>query len=192
VFSIAFFVLLERAVTSFRALTPRFCSIYDRHFWCHGRYWKMSEGIYLALFNGTPMKNLLWRALGVQIGHKVFDDGCAMPEKTLVTIGDHVSLNAGCTVQAHSLEDGTFKSDHITIGRGCTVGTNAFVHYGVTMQSGAVLDADAFLMKVEEVPARTRYRGTRPGRSGSRCPDVRFLRPPSLEPEQLSEIRRSP
>jgi non-ribosomal peptide synthetase-like protein len=159
VFSIAFFVLLERAVTSFTAMKPRFCSIYDEYFWWHERYWKMSGGTYLALFNGTPMKNLLWRALGVRIGRKVFDDGCAMPEKTLVTIDDHVSLNAACTIQAHSLEDGTFKSDYITIGRGCTLGTYAFVHYGVTMQEGSVLDADSFLMKGEDVPARARYRG---------------------------------
>jgi len=184
VFSIAYFVFLERAVMSFRALTPRFCSIYDRHFWCHERYWKLSEGIYLPLFNGTPMKNLLWRALGVQVGHKVFDDGCAMPEKTLVTIGDHVSLNAGCTVQAHSLEDGTFKSDHITIGQGCTLGTNAFVHYGVTMQPGAVLDADAFLMKGEEVPARTRYRGNPAREIRQPVPRRSVPAASSFEPEQ--------
>jgi non-ribosomal peptide synthetase-like protein len=159
VFSIAFFVLLERAVTSFKSMTPQFCSIYHQYFWWHERYWKMSGGTYLALFNGTPMKNLLWRALGVRIGHKVFDDGCAIPEKTLVTIGDHVSLNAGSTIQAHSLEDGTFKSHYITIDRGCTLGTYAFVHYGVRMHGGAVLDADSFLMKGEEVPARARYRG---------------------------------
>jgi non-ribosomal peptide synthetase-like protein len=159
VFSIGFFVLLERAVTSFTAMRPRFCSIYDEYFWWHERFWKMSGGTYLALFNGTPMKTLLWRALGVRIGRKVFDDGCAMPEKTLVTIGDHVSLNAACTIQAHSLEDGTFKSDHIRIGRGCTLGTHAFVHYGVTMREGSVLDADSFLMKGEDVPARVRYRG---------------------------------
>ncbi|QYN32894.1 amino acid adenylation domain-containing protein [Pseudonocardia sp. DSM 110487] len=159
VVSIAFFVLLERAVTAFRAMRPRFCSIYDPYFWWHERFWKMSAGAYLALFNGTPMKNLLWRALGVRIGHKVFDDGCAIPEKTLVTIGDHASLNAGSTIQAHSLEDGTFKSDYITIGPGCTLGTYAFAHYGVTMQEGSVLDADAFLMKGEDVPPRARYRG---------------------------------
>jgi hypothetical protein len=45
------------------------------------------------------------------------------------------------------------------IGPGCTLGTNAFVHYGVRMQEGAVLDADAFLMKGEDVPPRARYRG---------------------------------
>jgi hypothetical protein len=159
VFSIAFFVLLERAVTGFRALSPQFCSIYDPYFWWHERFWKMSAGTYLALFNGTPMKNLLWRALGVRVGRRVFDDGCAIPEKSLVTIGDGAALNAGSAIQAHSLEDGTFKSDRVTIGAGCTLGTGAFVHYGVRMRDGAVLDADSFLMKGEDVPARARYRG---------------------------------
>jgi hypothetical protein len=159
VFSIAFQILLERAVTSSGRMSPRFCSIYDPYFWWHERFWKMSVGGYLGLFNGTPMKNVIWRLLGVRIGRRVFDDGCAMPEKILVHIGDDVALNAGSTVQAHSLEDGAFKSDHIVIGPGVTIGPRGFVHYGVTVHEGAVLDADVFLMKGQEVPAYTRWRG---------------------------------
>jgi len=159
VFGIGFQILLERAVTSFRAMSPRFCSIYDPYFWWHERFWKMSIGQYLGLFNGTPMKVVVWRLLGVRIGRRVFDDGCAIPEKSLVHIGDDVALNAGSTVQAHSLEDGVFKSDHIVIGHGVTVGPRAFVHYGVTLHEGAVLDVDAFLMKGQEVPPHTRWRG---------------------------------
>jgi non-ribosomal peptide synthetase-like protein len=159
VFTIGFNVLLERAVTSFRPMRPRFCSIYDPYFWWHERFWKMSAGTYLAMFNGTPMKNLLWRLLGVRIGRKVFDDGCAIPEKTLVTIADHATLNAGSTVQAHSLEDGAFKSDYIVLGPGVTLGPYAFVHYGVTMHEGAVLDADSFLMKGQDARPRTRWQG---------------------------------
>jgi non-ribosomal peptide synthetase-like protein len=158
-FGIGFQILLERAVTSFRSMSSQFCSIYDPYFWWHERFWKMSVGGYLGLFNGTPMKVVVWRLLGVRIGRRVFDDGCAMPEKTLVHIGDDVALNAGSTVQAHSLEDGVFKSDHIVIGPGATVGPRAFVHYGVTLHEGAVLDADAFLMKGQEVPPYTRWRG---------------------------------
>ncbi len=46
-----------------------------------------------------------------------------------MTIGDDATLAAHTKVQAHSQEDGTFRSDHITIGAGCTLGT-ALVHYG--------------------------------------------------------------
>ena len=159
VFTIAFHVVVERATTSFRALSPQFCSIYDPYFWWHERFWKMSAATYLGMFNGTPMKNLLWRALGVRVGHKVFDDGCAMPEKSLVTVGAEAILNAGSIVQAHSLEDGLFKSDRVTIGPSATIGPRAFVHYGTTVHEGAVLDADSFLMKGEEVARFERWRG---------------------------------
>src|SRR5436853_4672147 len=119
----------------------------------------MTLGAALGLFNGTPMKSLMWRALGVRVGRRVFDDGCGMPEKTLVTIGDDVTLNAGTTVQAHSLEDGAFKSDHISIGEGATVAPHAFVHYGTSIGSEAVLETDAFLMKGTETAPRTIWSG---------------------------------
>jgi non-ribosomal peptide synthetase-like protein len=154
--TIAFSVLLERAATGFRALTPRFCSIYDSYFWKHERFWKMFAP---NPFNGTPFKVVIWRLLGVRIGSRVFDDGCAIVEKTLVTIGADCMLNAGSVIQCHSLEDGTFKSDYIRIGKGCTLGTGAFVHYGVTLGDHAELAPDSFLMKGEEVPQNARWGG---------------------------------
>jgi non-ribosomal peptide synthetase-like protein len=89
----------------------------------------------------------------------VFDDGCYLTERTLVTIGDDVMLNAGSKIQCHSQEDGTFKSDRSAIGAGCTLGIGAMVHYGVTIGDGSVLAPDSFLMKGEEVPARARWGG---------------------------------
>ena len=74
---------------------------------------------------------MIWRLAGVRMGRRVFDDGCAMPEKSLVTIGDDAVLNAGSVIQCHSLEDGFFKSDYTAIGAGATIGVKAFVHYGV-------------------------------------------------------------
>jgi non-ribosomal peptide synthetase-like protein len=158
-FGISFHVLLERAITGFRPLRPMFCSVLDPRFWEHERFWKMTLGAALGLFNGTPMKSLMWRALGVRIGRRVFDDGCGMPEKTLVTIGDDVTLNAGTTIQAHSLEDGAFKSDHITIGAGSTLAPYAFVHYGVNIGPESLVDTDAFLMKGTETAPRSRWSG---------------------------------
>ena len=158
-FTVAYFVLVDRAVTGFRALQPRYCSIYQAPFWRHERYWKVPSNAYQGIFNGTPFKGVLWRLLGVRIGRRVFDDGCAIVERTLVSVGDDCTLGAGSIVQSHSLEDGTFKSDHITIGTGCTIGTGAFLLYGATMGDGSVLDTDSFLMKGEHVPPGARWRG---------------------------------
>ncbi len=102
---------------------------------------------------------MVWRALGVPIGRRVFDDGLAITERTLVSIGDEVTFNMGSTLQSHTLEDGAFKSDHITVGNGCTIGTGAFVNYGADLGDGAILEADSFLMKGSRVPAGARWRG---------------------------------
>ncbi len=147
------------ASTAFRSLQPQFCSIYQPYFWSHERFWKLTTTSFFDIYNGTPLKGTIWRLLGVRIGRRVFDEGCSIPEKSLVTVGDDCTLNAGSALWGHSLEDGTFKSDRIRIGSGCTLGVAAFVHYGVTMGDGAVLDADAFLMKGEEVAPGTRWRG---------------------------------
>jgi non-ribosomal peptide synthetase-like protein len=160
VFSVVYFVLFERAVQVFHPLRPLYCSIYERRFWQHERFWKAAATTaHIQTLNGTPFKNLTWRLLGVRLGRRVFDDGCALVEKTLATIGDDATLNAGSRIQCHSQEDGTFKSDHITIGAHCTIGTGAWVHYGVTMGDGAVLAPDSFLMKGEEIPPHARWAG---------------------------------
>jgi non-ribosomal peptide synthetase-like protein len=157
-FTAVYYVLVERCITSFRALQPQLCSIYDANFWFHERYWKLPD-LYLNAFNGTPFKNVIWRLMGVRIGRRVFDDGCFLTERTLTTIGDDCTLNAGSRIQCHSQEDGTFKSDHSTLGAACTLGVAAHVHYGVTIGEGAVLAPDSFLMKGEEVPQHAQWGG---------------------------------
>lgn len=158
-YSVGYSILVERAATGFRRLRPRFCSIYDPIFWRHERFWKLSVGGQLGIFNGTPFKTMILRAVGVRCGRMVFDDGCGIPEKTLVTIGDHCTLGAASVIQGHSLEDGAFKSDHIVIGNGCTIAANAFVHYGTHVGDGAVIDPDSFLMKGTTVLPGARWRG---------------------------------
>jgi non-ribosomal peptide synthetase-like protein len=154
---VVFFGLVERLSTMFRDLQPQYCSIYDPYFWWHERFWKLSWQP--LILDGTPFKNLTWRLQGVRIGKRVFDDGCAIVEKTLVTIGDHCTLSVRSIIQPHSQESGTFKSDRIEIGSGCTLGIASLVHYGATMGDGAVLAHDSFLMKGEEVPAHARWAG---------------------------------
>ena len=139
---------IEHLGRGLKPLQPQLCSIYNPYFWWHERYWKMSlQSRYASLLNGTPFKPLVWRLLGVRIGSRVFDDGCGIIERTLVTVGSRCALNAGTTLQSHSQEDGMFKSDRIVVGDDVTLGVSAFVHYGVTVEDGAVVGADSFVMK---------------------------------------------
>jgi non-ribosomal peptide synthetase-like protein len=158
-FTYVYFCFVERAILRFRSLTPRSCSIYDPYFWWHERFWKLVIPDFDQILAGTPFKNLLSRALGVRLGRRVFDDGCFLPERTLVTIGDEATLNFGTVVQCHSQEDGAFKSDRSRVEARATLGIGAFVHYGVTVGEGAELTAGTFVMKGEEVPPGARWEG---------------------------------
>ncbi|MCC6776752.1 MAG: amino acid adenylation domain-containing protein [Hyphomicrobiales bacterium] len=157
--AILYYALLERASAGFRRLSPKLVTIYDPYFWSHERHWKLSDSPIVKLFPGTPFRSLVWRLVGVRIGRKVFDGGCTITDRSMVEIGDGANLNERCVLQAHSLEEGVFKSDIVRIGAGCTLGTNAFAHYGITMGEHSVLEADAFLMKGETVDAYTVWRG---------------------------------
>ncbi|GAA2774573.1 Pls/PosA family non-ribosomal peptide synthetase [Saccharopolyspora taberi] len=158
-FTVAYNVLVDRIVTKVHPQRPMFCSIYDLRFWRHERYWKVPETDYLAMFNGTAFKPLLWRLMGARVGKRVFDDGCYISERRLTAIGDDAILNVGSKIQCHSQEDGSFKSDHSELGSRCTVGISTLVHYGVTVGDDAVLGPDSFLMKGEYVPDQAQWVG---------------------------------
>ena len=58
------------------------------------------------------------------------------------------------------------------IGAGCTLGVGAWVHYGVTMGDGAVLVADSFLMKGEEMPPNALWGGNPAKKMRERSADL--------------------
>ncbi|MEV4604123.1 Pls/PosA family non-ribosomal peptide synthetase, partial [Amycolatopsis sp. NPDC049253] len=159
VFTVAYNVVVDRLFRPLQALVPQGCSIYERAFWRHERFWKVTSLTFVLAFNGTPLKNVIWRLLGMRVGRRVFDDGLRVPERSFTTIGENCTLNADTIVQCHSQEDGGFKSDRIAIGAGCTLGVGAFVHYGVTTGAGAVLATSSFLMKGEEMPPNALWGG---------------------------------
>jgi non-ribosomal peptide synthetase-like protein len=157
--SIVSFVLIERATLRFRRLEPKIVTIYDRYFWDHERHWKLSESPITRLFSGTPFRPFMFRMMGMKVGRKVYDCSRSITERTLTEVGDYANLNEGSVLQAHSLEEGVFKSDYIRLGKGCTIGAGAFVHYGVTAGDHVVLDADSFLMKGEVLESHSGWRG---------------------------------
>ncbi|MGI5132323.1 Pls/PosA family non-ribosomal peptide synthetase [Pseudonocardia sp. CA-107938] len=162
-----YFVLLDAVVRRLVALRPQGVSIYDRSFWRHERYWKVSADLYIQRLNGTPFKAGLWRALGVKVGRRLFDDGLGLTERSLVTIGDHCSMNDRSLIQCHSQENDAFKSDRVVVGSNVTVGVSAFIHYGTRLGDGSIIEADSFVMKGEETGSFTRWGGNPAAELGS-------------------------
>jgi non-ribosomal peptide synthetase-like protein len=158
-FVMGFFILIERYSLRFRPLEPHSCTIYDPHFWKVEHFWKHCENGLITMFAGTPYKNVMSRFLGMKVGKRVFDDGLQASERSLVSIGDDTMVNSGVFMQAHSLEDGFFKSDRIVVGERCTVGVKAYVHYGSTMSDDSILEPDAFLMKGQTMAPKSVWVG---------------------------------
>ncbi|MFD2250779.1 non-ribosomal peptide synthetase-like protein [Pseudochelatococcus lubricantis] len=156
---IPFFILLERASLGFGRLRPQMVTIYDPRFWSHERHWKLSDSPVARLFGGTPFRPMILRLMGAKVGRRVYDAGSIITERSLVEIGDGATLNEACVIQAHSLEEGVFKSDRVHVGSGSTLAPAAFIHYGVSVGDGAVVDADSFVMKGETIEAGTAWRG---------------------------------
>jgi non-ribosomal peptide synthetase-like protein len=178
-FTILYFVLIERAAVKFGRLQPLVVSMYDRRFWLHERHWKFSTSFVDALLPGTPWRNVVMRLLGMRVGRRVFDDGAVLIDRTLIEVGDFACLNEDCWLQAHSLEEGAFKADYVRVGRGVTVGTWALVHYGTTVGDNAVIDPDAFVMKGESPEPDTTWRGN-PARAVRKAAAASRMRPVRL------------
>jgi non-ribosomal peptide synthetase-like protein len=157
--NMTFLILLEWASLGFKRLKPQLASIYDPYFWWHERYWKLNAFPILAMFAGTPFRGMMLRAMGMKVGAKLFDCSLGIPERSLTEVGDYANLNEGCVLQAHSLEEGVFKSDYIRLGNRCSIGPGALVHYGVSIGDDVVLDADSFLMKGETLDSHTGWCG---------------------------------
>ena len=66
VLSTGYLILIDRLVRRMMVHRPDGCSIYDRAFWRHERFWKLGADRFPQLFNGTPMKNVVWRMLGAE------------------------------------------------------------------------------------------------------------------------------
>lgn len=159
VFTILYLVFVERASLGFGRLQSRIVSMYDPYFLFHERHWKFCATPLQHLFAGTPLRNVMCRMLGVKLGKMVYNDGCQFYDKTLIEVGDYANLNAFSMFQAHSLEEGVFKSDRVKVGNRCTVGANALIHYGVETGDGVIVQPDSFIMKGEVLDAATIWCG---------------------------------
>ena len=160
VLGIAYWILVERIVTGFKPLPVLLCSIYEPAMCGTNGTGKCPRPPTPPA--GTPFINMILRGVGTRIGRRVFNDGCAMPERSLVIIGDDCTLNESSTIQCHSQEDGIFKSDYSILGSNVILGPGSHVHYGVTISDGAELTTDCFLMKGEQVPSRRARWGGNP------------------------------
>ena len=120
----------------------------------------LAEPFLIGPLGGTPFICWYFRALGAQIGRRVYMETSDLTEFDLVEVGDEVALNADCTIQTHLFEDRVMKMSRIHIGARCCVGAGSLVLYDTQMEAGAWLGDLSLLMKNEVLPAETRWEGS--------------------------------
>ncbi|KAF3995915.1 Pls/PosA family non-ribosomal peptide synthetase [Glaciimonas immobilis] len=113
----------------------------------------------LNYLRGTPWLPLAFNMLGCKIGRGVYLNTTDITEFDCVSIGDYSELNALACPQTHLFEDRVMKVDHVTIGKRVYMGPRSAVLYSAIVGDNAKLGALTLVMKGEQIPAATSWRG---------------------------------
>ncbi|MEY2893552.1 MAG: hypothetical protein RJA98_3460 [Pseudomonadota bacterium] len=131
--------------------------------WLSEAVTNMYEGIavpnVLRYMRGTPMLPLALNLLGCRIAPSAWLDTTDITEFDCVEIGAHSELNANSCPQTHLFEDRIMKIDHVRIGARVTIGTRCNVLYGAQVGDDVTLGPLTLVMKGEDLPAGTAWRG---------------------------------
>jgi non-ribosomal peptide synthetase-like protein len=123
----------------------------------------MYEGIAVPNFirnlRGTPWLPLAFNLLGCRIGRGVYLDTTDITEFDCVSIGEYSELNALACPQTHLFEDRVMKIDCVKIGARVYMGPRSAVLYGAEVGDDAKLGALTLVMKGENIPAGSVWRG---------------------------------
>lgn len=109
---------------------------------------------------GTPYAAWFFRMMGSKIGRRVFLDSTLFTEYDLITIGDEVAVNNGCTIQTYLFEDRIMKMSTIDIADRCSLGAGSVVLYDTVLKPGVNLRDLSLVMKGEVLPPDTRWEGS--------------------------------
>ncbi len=113
----------------------------------------------LNFFLGTPFAAITLRLLGMKIGRNTYIDTTDFTEFDLISIGNNVVLNDGCTLQTHLFEDRVMKMARIRLEPRCQMGTGALVLYDTILEADVCLYPMSLVMKGERVPQGTGWQG---------------------------------
>lgn len=124
-----------------------------------GMYEAAAVPALVYLLVGTPFLPPVLRLFGAHIGRRTWIGTTYFTEFDLVEIGDDAMVGREVSLQTHLFEDRVMKMSTVRIGAGATIGDRAIVLYDATVGPGAALEPLSLVMKGEQLPARTRWRG---------------------------------
>lgn len=113
----------------------------------------------LVWLSGTPWMGPMLGLFGVHVGKRTCISTTFLTEFDLVHLGDDVAVDPNTSLQTHLFEDRVMKMSTIELERGVSVGSRSVVLYDTRIGAGTAVDPLSLVMKGEELPAETRWRG---------------------------------
>ncbi|WP_327069628.1 Pls/PosA family non-ribosomal peptide synthetase [Kitasatospora sp. NBC_01302] len=113
----------------------------------------------LNLLTGSPLAPWVLRLFGARIGRRVWLNTTYLTEFDLVEVGDDAAVGEVTSLQTHLFEDRVMKMSDVRVGRAASVGPRCVVLYDAEVGAGTCLDALSLVMKGEQLPPGTRWRG---------------------------------
>ncbi|CAF1542277.1 unnamed protein product, partial [Adineta steineri] len=109
----------------------------------------------------------LFQAYGAHIGENVImPDISSITDYHLMTIGDNVRLNMGTQIQCHSFEQRILKLAPVSIGNSCILMSYSIVMAGCKIMSNNRLYPMTLIMKNDQLPPDTHWKGVPARKSG--------------------------
>jgi non-ribosomal peptide synthetase-like protein len=124
-----------------------------------GLYEAAAVPVLLGLLVGTPALPPMLRLLGARIGRRTWIGTTYLTEFDLVEVGDDACVGTAVSLQTHLFEDRVMKMSALRVGDGASVGTRSVVLYDAVVGDNVALAPLSLLMKGEELPAGSDWRG---------------------------------
>ncbi|MGW6659507.1 Pls/PosA family non-ribosomal peptide synthetase [Rhodococcus sp. NPDC055024] len=124
-----------------------------------GLYESAAVPIGVGMLVGTPFLPMILRWFGATIGKRVWFGTTYLTEFDLVHVGDDATIGTEASLQTHLFEDRVMKMSTITVGAGASIGTRSIILYDTIIGEQASLSPLSLLMKGEELPPKTSWRG---------------------------------
>lgn len=99
----------------------------------------------------TPFINIFHSLMGMRLGKRVQINTAIIGDSNLIEIGDDTVVGGDVTLIAHSAERGQLVAERVRIGKNVTLGLMSVIFPGCEIGDGAMIAANAILVKGTKV-----------------------------------------
>ena len=127
-------------------------------------------------FIPVPLMRLVYLALGARLGPNTYSSGTIL-DPPLTFVGTNTLIGQDAVLFSHAIEGRYLSHAAIRIGDNVTIGANSVIMSGVTIGNGAIVAANALVLKETQIEPSEVWGGVpaRPLRDGTQNEDRRTL-----------------